>query len=162
VDVEHIQEQSTQKDWRTKTAHAQASGYSSRAQTGMETTVARINKAALGRREKRDCTGSHTKKASFDVQLTRRLSRDMPHRPFLNLIGRRFNRGIVIGYVGVRNRSCTWKLRCNCSNEYTAIRGRLLDGSVKSCGCLRRERMILRNAAAGALLRAVDAAQTKA
>lgn len=57
-------------------------------------------------------------------------------------VGQRIGRGVVIdpevriprpGRVGNRGA----RLRCDCGNEYVSDLGALVDGRVKSCGCLR-------------------------
>ena len=62
-----------------------------------------------------------------------------------DLIGRRFGRLSVVSpapaYVsphGVRHPVLL--CRCDCGNEVRARRDRLLDGSSRSCGCLKDER----------------------
>lgn len=52
----------------------------------------------------------------------------------------KFGRLTVIGEVRVGKRSIPGYLcRCECGNEKAVIRGHLNSGSVRSCGCLRRE-----------------------
>ncbi len=55
--------------------------------------------------------------------------------------GRRFNRLTVIGYSHRDSRDGRhyWLCRCDCGGEHLVSRHMLFDGTVKSCGCLRRE-----------------------
>ena len=59
-----------------------------------------------------------------------------------NLIGRKFNRLIVISKANRdKNRTSMWKCKCECGNITIVRRTSLLNGTQKSCGCLRKERM---------------------
>ena len=53
-----------------------------------------------------------------------------------NLLGQRFDRGLVIKKAGVRNGYQRWLLKCDCGNEYIAETGQLRNKNTKSCGCL--------------------------
>lgn len=61
---------------------------------------------------------------------------------FVNLIGRRFGRLTVIRYIGWRNGRppAIWLCRCECGNEKQVARNNLVNGRIKSCKCLMRER----------------------
>lgn len=64
----------------------------------------------------------------------------------IDLINKRFGRGVVIEKIGLRP-SCKiknrimnqmfWKLKCDCGNLYEVKTSDLNKGMVKSCGCLR-------------------------
>jgi hypothetical protein len=58
-----------------------------------------------------------------------------------DLTGQKFGRLTVIEKTGKRagNRSIIWKCRCDCGNIVEVIRDDLLNGSTKSCGCLKKE-----------------------
>mgnify|MGYP000859821986 CR=1 FL=1 len=59
-----------------------------------------------------------------------------------NIIGKRFNRLIVIKDDGTRSSKgdIKWLCRCDCGNFYHALEYRLKRGLTKSCGCLNDER----------------------
>lgn len=61
---------------------------------------------------------------------------------FVNMVGERFVQLVVIEQAG-RNtsRAVKWLCRCDCGNFVTATRQSLINGSVKSCGCRRAQRM---------------------
>lgn len=61
-----------------------------------------------------------------------------------NLIGRRSHRLTVIAKAPdrpVTYGSTYWRCRCDCGREKDVSRGNLLGGKVRSCGCLRNERV---------------------
>jgi hypothetical protein len=71
------------------------------------------------------------------------------------LIGRRFGNGVVIAELGVEiigsstvkgkkypHQSQTWKLKCDCGNEYTSASCYLFRGQGTHCGCLRKENLL--------------------
>lgn len=54
-----------------------------------------------------------------------------------SLLGQRFGRLLVVGYVGVVDGYAEWHCQCDCGNVHD-VRGVLLRGGfVRSCGCLR-------------------------
>ena len=59
-----------------------------------------------------------------------------------NIIGRRFNRLVVIEDDGTRSSKgeIKWLCQCDCGNLYHALGYRLRNGRTKSCGCLNDER----------------------
>jgi len=64
-------------------------------------------------------------------------------RKVIDITGQRFGRLTVLEQVPVppfyATRNAWWKCKCDCGNE-TLVRGAAMkNGSVKSCGCLRRE-----------------------
>lgn len=61
------------------------------------------------------------------------------HR-FRDLTGQRFQRLVVIEYVG-RNarRNSRWTCRCDCGELTTVVTSALTSGNTTSCGCARRE-----------------------
>lgn len=60
-----------------------------------------------------------------------------------DLTGRRFGRLVVLSRVDGEERHLTyWRVRCDCGVEFSAARPNLVSGATRSCGCLRRERVI--------------------
>lgn len=59
-----------------------------------------------------------------------------------NIIGRRFNRLVVIEDDGTRSSKgeIRWLCQCDCGNLYHALGYRLRNGRTKSCGCLNDEK----------------------
>jgi hypothetical protein len=59
----------------------------------------------------------------------------------MNLIGRRFERLVVVEQIAERTTShkVQWRCRCDCGKEVIAITHSLFDGSTKSCGCYNRD-----------------------
>lgn len=56
-----------------------------------------------------------------------------------DITGQKFGRLTVIRQNGVRNKHTQWLCKCECGNFTTVCRTNLKSGSVKSCGCLRRD-----------------------
>lgn len=56
----------------------------------------------------------------------------------IDLIGRKFNRLLVLGFShkGKWGHSY-WRVRCDCGNEKVVENSHLKRGKIKSCGCLR-------------------------
>lgn len=62
------------------------------------------------------------------------------------LIGQRFGRLTVIKEGGrAKSRSVIWICQCDCGNIHNVTTSLLIKGSIKSCGCLRREMVIQKN-----------------
>jgi len=60
------------------------------------------------------------------------------------LIGRQFKRLTIISYVGKdKHQGNLWKCRCKCENIIIVRQSSLLQGSTKSCGCLRIDKNII-------------------
>lgn len=79
-------------------------------------------------------------------------------RPYEDITGHRFGRLTVIERCRStpgRGGKPRWKCRCDCSSEVLLPGARLKSGSVKSCGCFRRDR-------AGALYRTHGKSKTPA
>lgn len=61
-----------------------------------------------------------------------------------DMIGRRFGRLVVTSYEGRRDQGYyspeLYRCKCDCGKEITVSKASLLSGSVKSCGCIRKER----------------------
>lgn len=63
-----------------------------------------------------------------------------------NLLGKKFGRLTVIrDYGRSENRSVIWLCKCECGNTHKVSTGKLKNGSVKSCGCLRRDMTVNKN-----------------
>ena len=60
-----------------------------------------------------------------------------------NLLGQTFNRLTVIAPVEKRkkNGAIMWTCLCRCGKKSTVATGALLNGSIKSCGCLTKEKL---------------------
>ena len=56
-----------------------------------------------------------------------------------NLLGSRFGRLKVVGFVGIKNHRAIWKCVCKCGTTKNVRAGSLSDGRTQSCGCLRIE-----------------------
>lgn len=64
----------------------------------------------------------------------------MPHTPKENLIGKKFNRLSVVGYVpGSKRKSAKWKCVCDCGKITYVEKYELVNGYTKSCGCYNLE-----------------------
>lgn len=81
------------------------------------------------------CKGCIPRKAS------RKALRDRDPR-VIDLIGQRFNKLVVVGFEGTRNRKAYWKCLCDCGIHTEVHSTNLKLGQVKSCGCLRKERSV--------------------
>ena len=61
----------------------------------------------------------------------------------LDLTGERFGRLLVLHRAGTwcspSGKSSTWECRCDCGGTTTVLRGSLVRGSTRSCGCLHKE-----------------------
>lgn len=57
----------------------------------------------------------------------------------LNLVGQRFGRLVVLKKVG-NIKWLSWLCLCSCGNKTIVSTGNLNSGSIKSCGCLQKER----------------------
>lgn len=71
-------------------------------------------------------------------------------KPRKNLVGAKFDRLTVVeqaeDYVSPKGEHYTqWKCRCKCGNYVVVRQKGLTSGETKSCGCLRKERVISNN-----------------
>ena len=58
----------------------------------------------------------------------------------INLIGKKFNKLTIIKEIGkAKNGQSIWLCKCDCGNITKVMYGNLVKGTVKSCGCLRKE-----------------------
>ena len=60
----------------------------------------------------------------------------------LELVGKRFNRLLVIAFAYIKNRRTYWLCRCDCGTEKVFAGSELNYGKAESCGCLWRENSI--------------------
>lgn len=65
----------------------------------------------------------------------------MPNKKH-NLLGKRFERWLVISEMPPRGKVTVWKCRCQCGAISLVDAGRLTNGKSKSCGCLRSELLL--------------------
>lgn len=60
-----------------------------------------------------------------------------------DITGKKFGKLTVIEYIGKQeNGKYYWKCKCDCGNETRAINSDLVNGHIKSCGCLKRDKSI--------------------
>jgi len=65
---------------------------------------------------------------------------------FINLIGQKFNKLLVLKQAGRNKRNqIIWLCLCDCGNEIVVNTGDLKSNNTKSCGCLRKQRIIAIN-----------------
>lgn len=62
----------------------------------------------------------------------------------IDLTGKKYNNLTVKNIVIVKNQTC-WNVKCDCGNEFVILGHRLKNGSIKSCGCIRKKNTLLRN-----------------
>lgn len=58
---------------------------------------------------------------------------------FVDFTGRKFDRLTVISRAPTTNRKTFWHCLCDCGNECISRADSLLDGMIRSCGCLHAE-----------------------
>lgn len=59
-----------------------------------------------------------------------------------NILGQRFGRLVVLSFkYKDKNNGAYWECKCDCGNITTVYGGHLRKGSIKSCNCLRKERV---------------------
>lgn len=61
------------------------------------------------------------------------------------LTGQRYGRWLVCGYAGRRKTRPAWHVICKCGNGRTVDGNNLQDGISQSCGCLKTERITIRD-----------------
>jgi len=67
----------------------------------------------------------------------------------IDLIGKKFNRLLVLSENEKKNNRVTWNCLCDCGGSVSVIAKDLVSGHTKSCGCLLNERLIERNTTHG-------------
>ena len=60
-------------------------------------------------------------------------------RPSINIEGKKYGRLKVVAAVGMKNREVLWECLCDCGSKKRVPGSWLRNGSVSSCGCLRRD-----------------------
>lgn len=63
----------------------------------------------------------------------------LPDKQAHNHNGKRFERLVVIGYLGRINKKGRWLVRCDCGNLDDVRGSHLVHGTTKSCGCISAE-----------------------
>lgn len=63
----------------------------------------------------------------------------------LDLLGKKFNKLVVIEYAGHKGKRNLWKCRCECGKIIECVTYLLTKNKVKSCGCLKSSRLLERN-----------------
>lgn len=66
-----------------------------------------------------------------------------------NLVGKRFGKLVVVGYVETKNYRSYWRCKCDCGGEKITYAANLTSGNIKSCGCLHNEALIKRSVTHG-------------
>lgn len=61
------------------------------------------------------------------------------NKQFKDLTGQKFNRLLVLEYVGRKKNRTMWKCKCNCGNEVIIDGTKLKNSHTKSCGCLIKD-----------------------
>lgn len=56
-----------------------------------------------------------------------------------DLTGKRFGKLVALERAGSKNKRALWKCVCDCGNAAEVTSSRLVSGSTRSCGCLKRE-----------------------
>ncbi len=59
-----------------------------------------------------------------------------------DITGQRFNKLVAIKFIEKRNDIYFWLFRCNCGKEKIIRKSEVINGYVKSCGCLKKESMM--------------------
>ena len=65
--------------------------------------------------------------------------REKPSSRIVDLVGRKFGRLTVIAFDRKEDYKIYWHVRCECGTEKSVLGMRLRQGTVKSCGCAKRE-----------------------
>ena len=60
---------------------------------------------------------------------------------FHNLIGQKFNRLQVLGFLGRRTGGSLWQCLCDCGKITKVMANKLKSGKTKSCGCFNQNRI---------------------
>jgi hypothetical protein len=64
----------------------------------------------------------------------------------IDFMGQKFERLTVLKFAGLnKDHKALWLCKCECGNETTVVGNRLRNGDIKSCGCLRTERISKQN-----------------
>lgn len=71
-------------------------------------------------------------------------------RAFIDVIGQRFGRLVVLGHARTTAHDRLWLARCDCGAQVEVTATNLRSGHTASCGCLQRERARVTNTTHGA------------
>lgn len=63
----------------------------------------------------------------------------------LDLVGKKFNRLLVVKKAGRKNYKVMWECVCDCGNTTFVNTFYLINSKIRSCGCLHKEQLIERN-----------------
>lgn len=63
----------------------------------------------------------------------------------IDLIGQRFERLLIVKFIGVEKQGARWECKCDCGKTTNAIGKQLRIGNVKSCGCFKNDNIRLRS-----------------
>ena len=64
----------------------------------------------------------------------------------IDMTGMRFGRVVCQEWAGRDDNGMSiWKVRCDCGVVFNAYRSNLVNGTTRSCGCLRRDQIRRRN-----------------
>jgi len=58
---------------------------------------------------------------------------------FKDMTGQRFGRLVCVAPIPTAGKSMSWECICDCGTIRIVVRGNLLSGGVKSCGCLKSD-----------------------
>lgn len=64
---------------------------------------------------------------------------------FIDMTGQEFGRLTVLHRAPNQGKRTMWVCRCECGNEVISQRSNLVDGRIKSCGCLKNARISVLN-----------------
>lgn len=59
----------------------------------------------------------------------------------IDLTGQRFSRLVALSVSGLARKNLLWRCLCNCGNHHDVSSDHLRRGLVKSCGCLKAEKL---------------------
>ena len=60
----------------------------------------------------------------------------------LDLVGKKFNRLLVVKKAGRKNYKVMWECVCDCGNTTFVNTFYLINSKIRSCGCLHKEQLI--------------------
>lgn len=91
--------------------------------------IAKTNSLKVGYKKSCGCLSDETKERFKNI-----------HSDIIKdneIIGKQYGRLTVVSYCGTdKQRSKLFKCKCECGNEITTRKSRIINGGVKSCGCL--------------------------
>jgi hypothetical protein len=60
----------------------------------------------------------------------------------IDLTGKKYGKLTVLEFMGKKKRHYMWRCKCDCGNECIVSSDNLNSGNTKSCGCLRKDKII--------------------